>query len=125
MEVKTCIKCGAVRFVRRQYLRSCLLSYNLPTSTLFARQLETYTTSLLFSLGILRNSTSNCVKTPSAINQSFRLDKKLHHVKIPAAEGICKPASQSPTPVGEEAVLFHSAPTAKGLYSPPDHGYLK
>ena len=41
MEVKTCIKCGAVRFVRRQCLRSRLLSYNLPTPTLFVRQLET------------------------------------------------------------------------------------
>ena len=32
---------------------------------------------------------------------------------------------QPPTPVGEEAVWFHSASTAKGIYSPPDHGYLK
>ena len=47
MEVKNCIKCGAVRFVRRQYIRSCLLSYNLPTPTLFARQLETNRTRLL------------------------------------------------------------------------------
>ena len=38
--------CG-VRFVRRQYLRSWLLSYNLLTPTLFARQLETNRTRVL------------------------------------------------------------------------------
>ena len=93
-EVKTCIKCGAVRFVRRQYLRSCLLTYNLPTSTLFARQLET---SLFFSLSILRNGTSNGVKTPSAINQSFRLDKNYIMLKyLQLKEYASRPANLQP-----------------------------
>ena len=39
-------------------------------------------------------------------------------------EGICKPATQPQTPFGEEEVWFSNASTAKGLYSPPDHGYL-
>ena len=40
-------------------------------------------------------------------------------------EGICKPATQPQTPFEEEEVWFSNASTAKGVYSPPDHGYQK
>ena len=41
-------------------------------------------------------------------------------------EEICKPATQPQTPFDEEEeVWFSNASTAKGVYSPLNHGYLK
>ena len=56
-----------------------LVSYNLLTS----RQFETSGTRLLnfFLFSISRNGTSNGVKAPSAINQSFGLDKNVIRLK--------------------------------------------
>ena len=83
MEVK--LVTSLVRCILRDVHTFARVYYNLPTPILFARQLETNGARLLcfFNLSILRNGTPNSVKAPSAINQSFRLDKKLHHVKIP------------------------------------------
>ena len=97
MEVKTCIKFGAVRFVRRQYLRSCLLQSSHPNIVCTTFRNKRYTISLFFSLSILRNGTSNDVKTPSAINQSFRLDKNYIMLKyLQLKEYASRPANLQP-----------------------------
>ena len=89
--------CGALCETSIPSFVSIKLSSSYPYIVCMTVRNKPYTTSLLFSLSILRIGTSNGVKTPSAINQSFRLDKNYIMLKyLQLKEYARRPANLQP-----------------------------
>jgi len=114
------IKFGAVPFVRRQYLRTCLLLSSYPYIVCTTFRNKWYTT--FFSVWVFYEMILRIVYGIKTINHSFRLNTNYIMLKYLQNMQAGQPTS-NPNRGGR--VWFHSASTAKGVYTPPDHGYLK